>query len=83
VRGRVGLVAARTDRVILAPFLALSATRALTRERLTLDDVPDDARLSPWNVMIAGGVALDFDTSGETKRDVRALVKGEDRRRAP
>jgi hypothetical protein len=83
VRGRVGFIAARTGRIILAPFLATSATRAFTRERLTLDDVPDDARLSPWNVMIAGGIALNFDSLGETKSAPRALVNGEDGRRAP
>jgi hypothetical protein len=44
----------------LMPFLAASVGRRFVRDRLTLDDDPGTAELSPWDVELGAGVALRF-----------------------
>jgi hypothetical protein len=51
-RGRIGL---RWRGV--APFVSIAVNRALVRQTLTLDDRPDSARLSAWDVGVVLGVS--------------------------
>jgi hypothetical protein len=44
----------------LAPFFSLAVNRALVRETLTLDDTPDRARLSSWDIGVLMGVSWLF-----------------------
>lgn len=52
-RARVGLRWGR-----LRPFVSAGLARRLVRERLTLDDDPGTAELSPWDLEVGAGVAL-------------------------
>lgn len=58
-RGRVGVRWGR-----LAPFLSLALSRTFVRERLTLDDTNDSARLSPWDLAAEVGVSWVFGRRG-------------------
>ena len=48
----------------LAPFVSIAVNRALVRQTLTLDDRPDSARLSPWDVGVVLGVSWIFGSHG-------------------
>ena len=58
-RGRIGL---RWGGV--APFVSIAVNRALVRQTLTLDDRPDSARLSSWDVGVVLGVSWIFGSHG-------------------
>lgn len=58
-RGRIGL---RFGAV--APFASIAVNRALVGRTLTLDDRPDSARLSSWDVGVVLGVSWIFGTQG-------------------
>jgi hypothetical protein len=58
-RGRIGL---RLGAV--APFVSLAVNRALVGHTLTLDDTPDTARLSSWDVGVVVGVSWFFGRHG-------------------
>ena len=58
-RGRIGLRWGG-----LAPFVSIAVNRALVRQTLTLDDRPDSARLSSWDVGVVLGVSWIFGSHG-------------------
>lgn len=48
----------------LAPFVSIAVNRALVAQTLTLDDRPDSARLSSWDVGVVLGVSWIFGSHG-------------------
>ena len=58
-RGRIGLRWGG-----LAPFVSIAVNRALVAQTLTLDDRPDSARLSSWDVGVVLGVSWIFGSHG-------------------
>ena len=58
-RGRIGLRWGG-----LAPFASIAVNRALGRQTLTLDDRPDSARLSSWDIGVVLGVSWIFGSHG-------------------